>query len=376
MEKRNCKLKFNYEEDQSSYFVLNKVKEFLKISENDSSEAVLYAKRSYQTIQSLIGAKNNDRLFLRNSSYELLKQIIFSVYIEEVKNADKNHFIILDTGDEYSNKIYELLEGLSCNYTTISTDENGYYDLLTLERSITSKTALVVASWSNPLIGVIQPIEQIAEICNQKQSLFLVDASHVVGNVCFSFEDILVDYLIFSGMSLCSFPIAGLFVKEKAPLCSTIFEENGECYKKKCLCPSFIALGAACEESFNKMDNEVMRLSSLRDKFEKLLLENIPNSTIFYKGSYRLPNISVVAIPNIMNESLLFRLKQKKIYPYFNNNISSPITEILIKSGVDPFLANCSLSFSFDETVEDILSIVKTIKEESSILLSLSKDLS
>ena len=117
-----------------------------------------------------------------------------------------------------------------------------------------------------------------------------------------------------------------------------------------------------------------MKLTQIRDNFEKQIVKAILNTSVFYKSSYRLPNISVISIPNVMNESLIFRLNEKNIFPFFNNKTTNPITNILINQKVDSFIANCSLSFCFDKN-DDIESIVKIIKEESENLLSLSKDL-
>lgn len=65
-------------------------------------------------------------------------------------------------------------EGFEVTY--IDVDENGIINLEKLEDAVTDKTILITVMYANNEIGVIQPIEAIAEIARENGILFHTDA--------------------------------------------------------------------------------------------------------------------------------------------------------------------------------------------------------
>ena len=53
-------------------------------------------------------------------------------------------------------------------------------DLDALKQAITPTTRLITVSHASNVIGVVAPIEEIAEICHDKGILFLVDGAQSV----------------------------------------------------------------------------------------------------------------------------------------------------------------------------------------------------
>lgn len=73
--------------------------------------------------------------------------------------------------------------------------QNGLIDVNHLKEIITDATILVSAMTVNNEIGVIQPIQQIGEICKEKNVLFHTDAAQAIGKTKIDVEAMNIDFL-------------------------------------------------------------------------------------------------------------------------------------------------------------------------------------
>ena len=69
-----------------------------------------------------------------------------------------------------------------------------------------------------------------------------------------------------------------------------------------------VALGEAFKQLKVEMDEEVRRITYLRDKLEKLIFDNIPNVKLNGHQTERLPGTLNVSFKNIEGEAILLRL--------------------------------------------------------------------
>ena len=77
--------------------------------------------------------------------------------------------------------------------------ENGVVDLTEFRRLIRKSTRLCCVSHVSNVTGMIQPIEEIAELCRKHRVLLVVDGSQSVGHVATDFEPLGCDVLVASG---------------------------------------------------------------------------------------------------------------------------------------------------------------------------------
>ena len=91
------------------------------------------------------------------------------------------------------------LETQGFQITYLRPNGNGLLDLNELNKAITSETFLVSIMQVNNETGVIQDIASIAEICQQKQVFFHVDAAQSIGKLAIDLNLVAIDFLSISG---------------------------------------------------------------------------------------------------------------------------------------------------------------------------------
>jgi cysteine desulfurase/selenocysteine lyase len=74
-----------------------------------------------------------------------------------------------------------------------------FLDLFALEQSISDATRLVAVTHASNVLGVISPIEKIAEICHDHGALLLVDGAQTVPHMPMDVNQLGCDFFAFSG---------------------------------------------------------------------------------------------------------------------------------------------------------------------------------
>jgi cysteine desulfurase/selenocysteine lyase len=88
-------------------------------------------------------------------------------------------------------------QGVSVDVIGITADY--FLDLFALEQSITDATRLVAVTHASNVLGVITPIEKIAEICHDHGALLLVDGAQTVPHMPMDVNQLGCDFFAFSG---------------------------------------------------------------------------------------------------------------------------------------------------------------------------------
>ena len=100
------------------------------------------------------------------------------------------HKAVLDTMRELERQGFEV--------TYLDPQENGLVDLEQFKAALRPDTLLASVMYVNNEIGVIQPIEQMGEICRGKGVLLHVDAAQATGKVAIDLGKLKVDLMSFS----------------------------------------------------------------------------------------------------------------------------------------------------------------------------------
>ncbi len=95
-------------------------------------------------------------------------------------------------------------------------DGNGFVDPDDFISKFKPNTRLVIVNHGSNVIGTIQPIKDIGELCRQREIPFLVDASQTAGKIPIDIADQNVDIIAFTGHKSLLGPtgIGGLYVKD------------------------------------------------------------------------------------------------------------------------------------------------------------------
>lgn len=325
-------------------------------------------KRHQEPIYAIAGAAADDVFALASSSAEAVARIIWSVFTEKSRKEGKTQWIASCIEDAPTLQMLKRCEELGCSVKIASLDSQGRIDVAKLAELITPRTALISITAAHGLTGVVQPVEAICELARSKGVLIHLEASYLLGQTPFSFHDTGADYLTFSGARIHSIPgSGGLFAKKGSPLVPLI---PGALLDAAALA----ALSAACRMSLCSLDSMSLETARLRDRFEALIVEQIPGAKPLFQQFLRLPNTSVILFPFVHAESLEYFLQTKGVLCNRSGDYLQQLPRVLDASSMQ---TESALSFSLSRmtTEEEIVQAVHLIQESVEMLQEISKGL-
>ncbi len=188
-------------------------------------------------------------------------------------------------------------------------DAEGVVRLDALRDALREDTSLVSIIAANNETGVLEPVAKIGRLIRELSpaALFHTDATQAVGKISVDlqgeWQD--VDLLSFSAHKFHGPKgIGGLYIRpgfELEPMLLGGGQENG--FRSGTTnTPALAGLAAAASDA---RDLKLPSIRELRDIFESLLLDAIPDATIHSGKAPRLPNTSCFSLPRIHSEEMV-----------------------------------------------------------------------
>jgi cysteine desulfurase len=200
--------------------------------------------------------------------------------------------------------------------TFLGVDGHGNLDVAELEAAIRPGTALVSIMWANNETGVVFPIEKIAEICRQKRVLFHTDAVQATGKIPMRLRDSPINFLSLSAHKFHGPKgVGALYVSRRtrfSPLIAGGGQENERRGGTENVA-SIVGLGKAADLALKYLEEGKCNIRSMRDRFEKSMLEAVSGASINGAGAARLPNTSSLSFEGIESPSALLLLDRQGI---------------------------------------------------------------
>ena len=207
------------------------------------------------------------------------------------------------------------LEKRGCHVTFLDVDRDGNVDVGQVEAAIRPETALVSIMWANNETGVLFPVERIAEICHRKGVLFHTDAVQAIGKIPIRLRDT-VNFLSLSAHKFHGPKgVGALYVNRRTrftPLVAGGGQENGRRGGTE-NAAGIVGLGKAAELAGKHLIEGKCSVRSMRDRFEKALLETVNNALVNGAGAERIPNTSSLAFEGIESSAALLLLDRHRI---------------------------------------------------------------
>jgi cysteine desulfurase len=264
--------------------------------------------------------------------------------------------------------------------TEIPVDKEGRLDMDRYKESLTPDTAIVTLMWANNETGVIFPVEKAAQMARDRGILFHTDAVQAVGKIPIDLQNSSIDMLSISGHKLHAPKGIGVLYVRKGTKFSPFLigghQERGRRGGTENTA-SIIALGKACELAANRMEEENTQVKALRDKLEKELLSQVPNSRVNGGISERLPNTTNISFESIEGESILLLMDEFGICASSGSACTSGSLQpshVLRAMGVPFTMAHGSVRFSLsvynteeevDFVIDKIPPIIERLRELS-----------
>jgi cysteine desulfurase len=189
---------------------------------------------------------------------------------------------------------------------------SGVVDLAALEARLAAlsragKRVLVSIMLANNETGVIQPIQNAAEMTRAAGGLLHVDAVQAIGRIPCSITELGADLVSISSHKLGGPKGAGaLIFASEAPRPAALIRGGGQERGWRAGTENVAAIagfGAAAAALTGGLDAEYRHARGLRDRFESELKRISPDAVVFGAESERLPNTTLFAVPNLKAET-------------------------------------------------------------------------
>ncbi|MCS7200049.1 MAG: cysteine desulfurase [Caldimicrobium sp.] len=215
------------------------------------------------------------------------------------------HPSVLQVAVKFLERAYEV------DFVPVSSE--GYVDPEEVKKRLKANTKVISIMLANNEIGTIQPIEEIVEICKERDILVHTDACQAVGKIPVDFEKLKVDLLSIAGHKMYAPKGIGALIVRKGVELEPLFigggQEGGLRAGTEPL-PLIGAFAKACEIAKRDMDGEMERLCFLRERLFQGLKEIYPALYRFGDPLKTLPNTLAVSFVGREGAQILADLPQ------------------------------------------------------------------
>lgn len=148
---------------------------------------------AHDLVSNFIGGKEGTTVFTKNTT-EAINMVAAGL---DWQSGDR---IVTTIFEHHSNLLPWLrLRQKGVELVVIRPDEAGIFDIEEFKEAITANTKLVAVSHASNVLGTVQPMREIADICKTQGAYFLVDGAQSVPHFPVDARRIGCDFLCFSG---------------------------------------------------------------------------------------------------------------------------------------------------------------------------------
>ena len=346
----------DYGNPSSSHSFGNRAKEALAASREKVAQLVA-AEKPQEVIFTSGGTESNN-LAIKGVAYR--------------NRAKGNH--IITTAIEHISviNICKFLQKQGFEVSYVPVDKQGVVDLEKLEAAINDKTILISVMYANGEIGTIQPIREIGKVAHENQVIFHVDAVAAAGKGTINVKEENIDLLSISSNDMYGPKGVGALYIKKGTKVQPIIQGGGQ---ERGLrsgtenVPGIVGMGEAAEIAKRGMEAEGERLTRLRDKLIKGVLDKIDYSFLNGHPTERLPDNANLRFSYIEGESLILGLDMLGVQVSSGSACTSKTLEpshVLLAIGLAHEEAHGSLVFTMgkqnsEEDVDYVLEVLPDV---------------
>ena len=313
-----------------------------------AEEAVDYAR---EQIANLIEVDSKEVIFTSGAteSDNLALKGVFEMYARK-----GNHIITVKTEHKAVLDACQKIEKMGGEVTYLDVQRDGLIDLGQLEAAIKDTTILVAVMWANNETGVIQPMKEIGDICAKHGVLLFSDATQAVGKIPVHPKEVGVHLMAFTAHKMYGPKgVGALFVNRKQPRVKVTAQMDGGGHERGMRSgtlnvPGIVGFGKAAEIAKKEMAQDAERLSKLRDRLEKALMEKLEE--VYFNGHpvHRMPHVTNLSFKHVEGEGLMMTFNQNIAVSSGSACTSASLepSYVLVALGLGDDLAHSSIRFS------------------------------
>lgn len=224
--------------------------------------------------------------------------------------SGKRHFITSAFEHHAILKPMERLEADDFTVTYLPVYNNGIVRPADLEAAITPDTSFVSVMAVNNEIGTIQPIQELAAICRERNIAFHTDAVQAIGNIPFNIHEQGIDMLSLSGHKLHAPKGIGiLYVRDGIPLHPSLLggaQQGGRRAGTENVAAA-VGLAEALRASAENLPDKTAKLLAFRDRLITGI-SALPGAKLNGDPHERIPSNVNFSFPGHESETLILKL--------------------------------------------------------------------
>lgn len=340
-------------------------------------QAEAAVKKSRETIAKTINAQPEEIVFTSGATEanNLAIKGVAEAYLSHGK-----HIITVQTEHSAVLDPCRYLESLGFEVTYLPVDADGFVSLPNLEKAIRPDTILVSVMAANNEIGVLQPLQEIGALCQEREILFHSDAAQAVGKVPLDVQTMNIHLMSMTAHKLYGPKgIGALYVRRRQPRVNLAAQLHGGGHERGMRSgtlypPQIVGFAKAIELAVGEMVEEGNRLAGLRSH---LLNQLNQLSDIHINGhpSQRLPGNLNISFGGVDGQSLMLGLQPVVALSSGSacSSASTAPSHVLKALGRSDQLAHASLRFGLGRftTPHDIQQVGQAVIETVETLRAL-----
>ncbi len=294
----------------------NPSSKFYSLAENAKN----VVKESRDAVAQLLGCTSKEVIFTSGAteSNNMIIKGVADYYSEE----RGNHIVTTKTEHPAVLETCKYLENKGFRVTYLDVDQYGRINIKDIEDIIKNDPPLLISIiWGNNEVGSLNPITEIATLCEENDIFFHTDATQVIGKVDFNLDDLRgVRFLSCSSHKVHGPKGIGTAVIRRdeldiptkiTPLLHGGSQEDG--YRSGTLAVhNIVGFGKAAKLTNDNLPNNIERLGELENELTNILNKKFGHNIVFnhdYKD--KIPGILSVNFKGVNNELLM-----KNLAPY------------------------------------------------------------
>ena len=311
------------------------------------------------------GATESNNLALKGAAH------FYKTKGKHIITVKTEHKAVLDTVRELERQGFEA--------TYLEPQDNGLITIAQLEAAIRPDTILVSVMLVNNEIGVIQPIDEIGELCRSKGIIFHCDAAQATGKVEINLEKTKCDLMTFTAHKTYGPKGVGALYVRRKPRVRLEAQMHGGGHERGLRSGTLpthqiVGMGEAFRIAKEEMYSELERVKALRDRLARGLLE-IEEVYINGDMDHRVPHNLNVSFNYVEGESLIMAIKDIAVSSGSACTSASLEPSYVLRAlGRSDELAHSSIRFTIGRftTEQDIDFAVELLKSKVGKLRELS----
>jgi len=331
----------------------------------EAEDAVDYAR---EQVAKLLQVEDKEIIFTSGAteSNNLALKGVFEMYAKK-----GNHVITLETEHKAILDSCKHLEKAGAEVTYLKVQEDGVVSLSDLEAAIKPTTILVSIMWANNETGVIQPMREIAMLCEKHGVLFHSDATQAVGKIKTHPREVGVHLMSFTAHKMYGPKgVGALYVSRKNPRVKVTAQMDGGGHERGMRSgtlnvPGIVGFGKAAEIAMNEMQQDTERISRLRDKLQSELTK-MEETKVNGNENSRMPQVTNISFKHVEGEGLMMTFNQNIAVSSGSACTSASLepSYVLVAMGLGDDLAHSSIRFSLgrfttEEEVDQAITLVR-----------------